>query len=306
MNQFVGIEGGGTKFVCVYGSSPTDLQDRTVIKTQKPDVTMKEVIEYIRFAQKKADIKAIGLAIFGPLDLDLTSSTYGCITTAAKPGWEHYDVIGTLKDSFNLPIGLDTDVNGSAIGEHRWGAGQGLSDFLYLTIGTGIGGGAVVGGELLHGASHPEMGHMLVQQNRALDPDFEGVCLYHKNCLESLASGPSMKTRWKVDSALDLPPDHKAWDLEAHYLAVGLINYMLTLAPKRIIMGGGVMRQAHLLPKIYQEIVTHLNGYLKDDKIIQHLDTYIVPPGLGEDSGICGAIALAEKSFMLAEKKCNR
>ncbi len=297
MNQFIGIEGGGTKFVCVYGSSPTDLQDRTVIKTESPEITLGEVIAYIRAVQKKTTIKAIGLAIFGPLDLDLSSPTYGYITTAAKPGWGNYPVVKTLKAAFDLPVGFDTDVNGSAIGEYRWGAAKGLSDFLYLTVGTGIGGGAMVNGELLHGSSHPEMGHMLIPQDMERDSAFKGVCMYHKNCLESLASGPSMKTRWNVNSALDLPQDHRAWDLEAHYLAVGLANYMLTLAPKRIIMGGGVMRQAHLLPKIRKEIVKCLSGYLKDDKIMQRLDDYVVGPGLEENSGICGAIALAEKSL---------
>jgi fructokinase len=295
MTHFIGIEGGGTKFVCVHGSNPNDLQDRTTIKTQSPDATMQEVIEYIRAIQKKTTIKAIGLAIFGPLDLDLDSATYGYVTTAAKPGWAQYDVVGTLKKAFDLPIGFDTDVNGSAIGEYRWGSARGLSDFLYLTIGTGIGGGAMVNGKLLHGASHPEMGHMLVPHHPK--DTFEGICLYHPNCLESLASGPSMKARWKVNSALDLPEDHEAWDLEAHYLGLGLVNYILALSPKRIIMGGGVMRQTHLLAKIRMEIIQCLNGYLKDDKIIKNLDTYIVHPGLGEDSGICGAIALAEKSL---------
>ncbi len=294
--QYIGIEGGGTKFVCVHGSNPRDLQDRTEIKTQSPALTMAEVIEYIRAVQKKSTIKAIGVAIFGPLDLDMHSSTYGYITTAAKPGWGNYNIVGTLREAFNLPVGFDTDVNGAAIGEYRWGAAQGLSDFLYLTIGTGIGGGAMVDGKLLHGATHPEMGHMLIPQDTSHD-SYEGSCLYHRNCFESLASGPAMKGRWHVSSALDLPEDHEAWDLEAHYLAVGLTNYILTLSPQRIIMGGGVMRQEHLLPKVRAQIATCLNGYLKDDKIMRHLDSYIVKPGLGENSGICGAIALAEQSI---------
>lgn len=296
MDQFIGIEGGGTKFVCAYGSSPQDLQDLTVIKTRTPDLTMPEVMDYIRAVQKKVTIKAIGIAIFGPLDFDPASNTYGYITTAAKPGWEHYNIVGTLKEAFNLPVGFDTDVNGSLIGEYRWGAGQGLNNFLYLTIGTGIGGGAMVNGKLLHGMTHPEMGHILIPQNIAFDASFEGTCPYHPNCLESLAAGPAMKARWKVQSALDLPPDHEAWDLEAHYLAIGLTNYILTLAPQRIIMGGGVMRQNHLLPKIRSEILKCLNGFLKGDKIVNGLDEYIVKPELRENSGICGALALAEKS----------
>lgn len=293
MDQFIGIEGGGTKFICVYGSSPEDLNNRTVISTRGPEETMAEVIEYIKQVQKKVDIKAIGASVFGPLDLNRASSTYGYIMPTAKVQWSNYDFVGTLKKHFNLPVGFDTDVNAAAIGERFWGAAQGLSDFLYLTIGTGIGGGAMVNAEFLHGAMHPEMGHIMVPQHPN-DP-FEGVCAYHKNCLEGLASGPAMKERWHVTSALDLPEDHEAWDLEAYYLGVALSVYSFILSPKRIILGGGVMRQNHLLPKIRKEMENALknyisNGYVKDEH-------YVVTPGLKENSGICGAIALAEKSL---------
>lgn len=297
MSQFIGIEGGGTKFVCAHGTIPDDLRDRTVIKTQSPELTIKEVIHYIRAVQSHTPIKAIGLAIFGPLDLDPLSTTYGYITAAAKPGWKNYNIVGAIKQAFNLPLGFDTDVNGAALGEHRWGAARGLNDFLYLTVGTGIGGGAMANGKMIHGAMHPEMGHILIPQDHSHD-NFIGSCAYHKNCLEGLASGTAMKTRWQVESALDLPEDHIAWDLEAQYLAAGISNFILTLSPKRIIIGGGVMKQMHLLPKIRAHIVKCLNGYVACGRITNHINEYVVTPQLKENAGICGAIALAEQSLV--------
>jgi fructokinase len=294
MDQFIGIEGGGTKFVCVYGSGPDNLQDRTVIKTQSPQETTRALIEYIAAVKNKAPIKAIGLAVFGPLDLDLHSPTYGYITTTPKHGWENYNIVGALKQACGLPIGFNTDVNGAALGEYRWGAAQSLSDFLYLTVGTGIGGGAMVNGQLLQGIMHPEMGHILIPQATHQDT-FEGVCAYHKNCIESLASGSAIQARWKVNDIAELPETHAAWDLQANYLGLGLANYIATFSPKRIILGGGVMHQSHLFPKVRQAVLKHLNGYLKLNKIIERLDEYIVRPGLSDDSGICGAIALAEQ-----------
>jgi fructokinase len=301
MKKFIGIEAGGTKFVCVYGSSPDDLEDRVVIKTRSPAETMKAVFEYIRSVQKKVEIAAIGAAFFGPLDLNPKSPTYGHVTTTPKTDWCFYDAVGALKSAFNLPVGFDTDVNGAALGEHRWGSAQGLTDFIYLTVGTGIGGGVMVGGELLHGAMHPEMGHILIPQDQRMDP-FAGVCPYHHNCLEGLASGPAINTRWGVDSALDLPPEHVAWDYEAYYLGVGLANFTMCLSPQRIIMGGGVMKQAQLLPKIRAKLIEQLAGYIKNPTVIDGIEDYIVLPGLGNNSGVCGAIALAQAAY---EKEVN-
>lgn len=296
MNQYIGIEGGGTKFVCVYGSGPNDLHERTIIKTSSPEATLKQVVNYIQTIQKKIKVQAIGMAIFGPLDLDVNSATFGHITAAAKPGWKNCNVTGFLKQFFDMPIGFDTDVNGAAIGEYRWGAARNVSDFVYLTVGTGIGGGIMIDGKLQHGAMHPEMGHILIPQDPSRD-SFAGVCNYHKNCLESLASGTAMSTRWQVSSALDLPPHHPGWNLEAHYLGLAIANYILTFSPKRIIVGGGLMQQNHLLPKVRTEVLKCLNGYLQCEKIINNMDEYIVLPGLKENSGICGAIALAEQRF---------
>ncbi len=301
MSQFIGIEGGGTKFICVHGNHPSQLQDRTVIQTETPILTMKNVIQYINTVRNKFDIKAIGLAVFGPLDLDSYSKTYGYITTTPKSGWENFPIVATLKKHANLPVGFDTDVNGAALGEYRWGAARGLDDFVYLTIGTGIGGGLMINGKVVHGAMHPEMGHMLVPRDTLRDT-FIGSCQYHKNCLESLASGTSMSARWQVKSALELPPGHPAWDLEAHYLAAGIVNLITTVSPKRVILGGGVMQQGHLIAKIRTEVIKILNGYIQYDGIINHIDQYIVGPELHENSGVCGAIALAEQSFLHSRK----
>jgi fructokinase len=293
MSQFIGIEGGGTKFVCAYGSGPDDLHNRVVIKTQSPEKTMQEVIEYIHDVRKKTEIAAIGFSIFGPLDLDKTSTTYGYVLPTVKEEWLlGFDCVGALKQQFHLPIGFDTDVNAAALGEHRWGAAQGFDDFLYITVGTGIGGGAMVNGKMLHGAMHPEMGHIMVTQDRAEDP-FAGICVYHKNCLEGLASGPAMKARWHVDSALDLPQDHPSWDLEAKYIGAALADYTLMLAPKRIILGGGVMRQKHLMPKIRAQMVKALAGFI-NNKTVNDVESYVVSPGVGENSGVLGSIALAQ------------
>jgi fructokinase len=299
MAYFIGIEGGGTKFVCAYGSGPNDLQDRTVIRTETPDITMRALIEYIREVQKKVTIAAIGASVFGPLDLDYSSSTYGHITTTPKHDWINFDFVGALQQQFSCPIGFDTDVNAAAISEYRWGAAQGISDLLYLTIGTGIGGGAIVNHQLVHGAMHPEMGHILIPQHN--NDKFSGVCEYHGNCLEGLASGPSLKERWQVKSALDLPEDHPGWELEANYLGIALANYTLILSPKRIILGGGVMRQNHLLPKIRRELIKHLGGYIQNPTVIDRLENYIVKPGLQENAGVLGAIAVAE--LALAQQK---
>jgi len=301
MNQYIGIEGGGTKFICAHGSGPHDLQDRTVIHTQSPDQTMKEVADYIRATQKKSLIKAIGLAVFGPLDLDPVSPMYGYITTTPKPGWKNFNIVGVLKQAFKLPIGFDTDVNGAALGEYQWGAAQGLNDFIYLTVGTGIGGGLMINGRIVHGAMHPEMGHIIIPRDTSRD-SFAGCCHFHSTCLESLASGTAMSSRWCVKSPFDLPSDHEAWDLEAHYLGIGIANHILSFSPQRIIIGGGVMQQTHLLPKIRREVLKCLNGYLKFEKIVNRLDEYIVKPGLGENSGICGAMVLAEQSLVRSVK----
>ncbi len=289
---FAGIEAGGTKFVCAAGSGPDDLRAEIQFPTTTPQETLARVVDFLQGAQREhGPLAAIGVAAFGPLDPDPASPTFGYITSTPKPGWAHTDFAGALRHHFDLPIAFDTDVNGAALGEWRWGAAQGLDTFIYLTIGTGIGGGGMVRGHLLHGLIHPEMGHIRLTQHQ--DDTFPGICPYHGNCLEGLASGPAIERRWG-QKAQDLPPEHPAWDFEADYLAQALHTFICTLSPQRIILGGGVMNQAHLFPRIRQRVQHSLNGYVQSPAILTDIDTYIVPPGLGGRAGVLGAIALAE------------
>jgi fructokinase len=300
MVRYIGIEAGGTKFVCVSGSGPEDIERREVFATQTPELTMPEVFQFIREEQEKGELCAIGAAVFGPLDLELTSKTYGHITTTPKLDWRWFDFVGALTAAFDLPIGFDTDVNAAALAEQRWGAGRDVSSLLYITVGTGIGAGFVSDGTLLHGAMHPEMGHMLIPGNQHND-GFAGVCPYHGCCLEGMASGPALKQRWGVDSALDLPPEHQAWDIEAETLAGALVNYTMVLSPHRIVMGGGVMRQSHLIDRIRAKVTALIAGYIKNPTV-DDTARYIVKPELDENVGVCGALALAEKALLSTKK----
>lgn len=304
MKNFIGIEGGGTKFVCAYGTGPENLKGRTVIRTESPAITMKALIEYIREVDARQPITGIGASVFGPLDLDRDSPTYGYITTTPKSDWRNFNFLGAFKQEFSCPVGFDTDVNAAAISEYHWGAAKNVSDMLYLTVGTGIGGGAIVNHQLAHGAMHPEMGHILIPPDK--NDNFRGVCGYHGNCLEGLASGPSLKERWQVKSALDLSEDHPGWEFEAGYLGIALANYSLILSPKKIVIGGGVMRQDHLLPKIHRRFIQHLNGYLQNPKVIEQVENYIVKPGLEENAGVLGAIAIAELACRFEENSYGK
>jgi fructokinase len=285
---FGGLEAGGTKFVCAVGTGPDDIRAVARFPTTTPTETIGRVLE---FFHTQPQLEAIGVASFGPVDLHPASATYGYITTTPKPGWANTDLVGPLQREFNVPIGFDTDVNGAALGEGRWGAGQGLDTFVYLTIGTGIGGGAVAGGHLVHGLVHPEMGHILLRRDPARDP-FTGACPYHGDCFEGLASGPALEKRWNA-KAETLAPDHPAWVLEAHYIAQALCNFVCTLSPQRFILGGGVMAQEFLFPLIRAETQRLLNGYIQSPAIQTHIDEYIIPPALGPRAGVLGALALA-------------
>ncbi len=279
--MFGAIEAGGTKFVCGMGTGPDDL--RTIqIPTTSPEKTTEAVIAYFR----NAPLKALGIASFGPIDLHPDSPTYGYITSTPKLAWRNYNLLGSIKQALNVPAGFDTDVNGAALGEARWGAAQGLTDFIYLTVGTGVGGGGVVNGKALHGTLHPEMGHIRVPHDVARDP-YPGACPYHGDCIEGLTSGPAIEARWGRRAG-DLPEDHPAWALEAHYLGLALANWACTLSPQKIILGGGVMQQAHLFALIRKELAELLNGYITPPEV--------VPPELGSRAGILGALALAERA----------
>ncbi len=285
-----GIEAGGTKIVCACGTGPQDLRAQISIPTTTPDETLARIVAFFLPQQ----LTAIGIGSFGPISPDQHAPDYGYITTTPKPGWAQTDFAGTIERALGVPVSFDTDVNAAALGEGRWGAAHGLSTFLYLTVGTGVGGGGLSNNRLMHGMLHPEMGHIRLPHDRQADP-FAGICPYHGDCLEGLASGPAMKARWGAP-AETLPLNHPAWALEALYLALACITFICVLSPQRIILGGGVMGQCHLFPLIRQEVQTLLNGYFQVPAILQQIDTYIVPPGLGNQVGVLGALALAEQA----------
>lgn len=296
MNLYGGVEAGGTKFVCVIAGGPDDIRAEVRFPTTQPQETLGKVIAFFKENQvkNKEPLVSIGVACFGPIDLNPHSAKYGYITTTPKAGWVDTDVVGALNTALGLPISMDTDVNAAAVGEGMWGAGQGLDDFIYLTIGTGIGGGGVVNGRAIHGLVHPEMGHMRIPHNWQDDP-FPGSCPYHGDCLEGLATGPSLNKRWGRP-AETFSDDHKIWDLESTYLALAVHNLVCTLSPRRVIMGGGVMQQAHLFPLIRVKLRNSLHNYVAAPEILgEEIDHYIVPPGLGNRAGVLGAVALAKQ-----------
>jgi len=288
------IEAGGTKFVCAVGTGPDDLRDEVRFPTTKPAETLERALDYFRQAQKKhGKLAAIGIGSFGPVDLDRGSPTWGSVTATPKPHWSDTPVATLFTQEFGIPVGFDTDVNGAVMGEHLWGAGKGLDNLVYLTIGTGIGGGVMAAGHLIHGLVHPEAGHILLPRDPAVD-SFKGFCPFHDNCLEGLAAGPALEKRWGVKGS-ELGPDHQAWDLEAHYLALGLQSFLSILSPQRIILGGGVMDQPQLLPLVRKKLLTLNNGYIRHPNLTpEGIDAYVVSPGLGNRAGILGALALAE------------
>jgi fructokinase len=276
------IEAGGTKFVCAVGNETGEIVERLTIPTMTPDETMPQVIDFFR----QYELKAIGIGSFGPVDLNIKSPTYGSITTTPKLAWRNYPLLTVIKDAFSVPVGFQTDVNAAAFGELHFGAAKGLDSCLYLTVGTGIGGGAVVNGKVVQGLSHPEMGHIYIRRHPN-DP-YEGKCPYHRDCLEGLAAGPAIEERWGKKGQ-ELECQKEVWEIEAYYLAQALAQYILILSPQKIILGGGVMKQTQLFPLIRQNVQELINGYVE----LEDLESYIVPPGLGDNAGITGALVLA-------------
>ncbi len=287
-----GIEAGGTKFVCAVGTGEGEILRETRFPTRDPEETLRKAISFFNEQLGENPLQAIGIGSFGPLDLNPSSPTYGYITTTPKTNWSNTDLVGEVEKTLGLPVSIDTDVNAAALGEHRWGAAKGLETFIYLTIGTGIGGGGMVKGQLLHGLIHPEMGHIPLPHDVGQD-SFEGACSYHGDCFEGLASGSAIAKRWG-QSPESLPPDHPAWSLEAKYIGYALAVYVYVLSPERIILGGGVMRQKELFPLIRAELKQVLQGYVRSDAILVDNDDYIVPPKLGDQAGVLGAIAMAK------------
>jgi fructokinase len=266
MPQFGALEAGGTKFVCGVGSGPSDL--RTIqIPTTTPDETVGRCLDFFR---QYGPVAALGIGSFGPIDRER-----GFITSTPKASWRDCDLTGPFRAALNIPLAFDSDVNAAILGETRWGAAREVENCLYLTIGTGIGGATLY--------THSEMGHIRLPRP-AEDESFPGVCPFHGGCFEGLASGPAIAARCG-QPAESIPPGHSVWQIEAHYLAFAIANFTYTLSPARVILGGGVMQQAHLFQKIRSSLTTILNNYVATPEV--------VPPALGNLSGVLGALAMA-------------
>jgi len=290
---FAGIEGGGTKFIAAVGTANGDVLAETRIPTTTPAETLSACVEFFKTQETElGKLSAIGIATFGPVDLRKDSATYGHMMATPKPYWANADLLTPFRDEFGLPIGLDTDVNGAALGEWRWGAAQGLDTFLYFTIGTGIGGGGLFQGQLMHGLLHPEMGHISLPKK----PEHTSVCPFHEDCFEGLAAGPALEHHWG-EKAENFGVGHPAWEMEAGYIASALRSFICTLSPQRIILGGGVMSQSHLFPMIREKTLAELNGYIQAAEILERIDEYIVPVALEGKAGILGAFVLAEQAL---------
>jgi fructokinase len=277
--------------VCAVGNGPDDLRDSVIVPTTTPEETIGRVIAF--FAEH-ADVEAVGVGSFGPVDVDTSSPTWGSITSTPKPGWAHVDVAKRLASALGVPVAFDTDVNAAALGERRWGAAVDLETFCYVTVGTGIGGGGFVNGRVMHGLLHPELGHMRIPHDTVRDP-FAGACPFHGDCLEGLASGEALRAR-VGGFASELPDDHELWELEAHYLALGLVNVICTLSPQRIVLGGGVMRRDGLIGRVRAEVQRLLGGYLAIPALDSGIADYIVAPKLGDRAGVLGAFELARSA----------
>lgn len=283
-----GIEGGGTKFNCMVGSGPEHIVAEARFPTTTPVETIGQVCDF--FAPHVSQLQGIGFGSFGPFDVDPDSPTYGFITTTPKPGWDNANVLGMLREKLDVPFVVDMDVTVAGLGEAKWGASKNDSHSLYLTIGTGIGGGYIVDGKPLRGLTSLEMGHIRIPHDFELDP-FQGACPYHGDCFEGLAAGPAVEKRLGQRGET-IPDDHPFWEVEAGYIAYALVNYILTLAPQRIIIGGGVMQRSNMFPTVRRKVQELLNNYIPHDMITKQIDEYIVPPALGGRAGMLGAIAL--------------
>ena len=291
MIRFGALEAGGTKMVMSIFDQSGNRLDRVTHKTLTPEDTVPGMLRYFQ----ENDISALGIGCFGPLDLNPESPDYGSITSTPKLPWRQYPLTRAFRQALSVPVAIDTDVNGAALAEATLGAAKGLKSCLYVTVGTGVGGGLVMEGRLVHGLVHPEFGHMLLRPVEG-DPMPGGVCPYHRGCLEGLASGPAIEKRWGA-SAADMGAEHPAWDLEAEYLAQMCVNAIVMLSPEKIILGGGVMQQKHLFPKIRRRTQEALNGYIRHPMIQERIGEYIVEPGLDVHSGVMGAYLMAKKAY---------
>ena len=291
--MFIGaLEAGGTRMVCSIGDERGNILQRASFPTQMPEETIGAIADFLgRFG-----IKALGIGSFGPLDLHPSSPTYGCIMRCPRKEWSGYPLLSRLRSQLSVPCAIDTDVNAAALGESILGAGKGKNSVLYVTVGSGVGGGLILGGRIVHGLVHPEFGHMLMRLPRGETmPD--GFCPFHRGCLEGLASGPSIEKRWGLSPRL-MMQDHPAWTLEAEYLAEMCVNAVMTVSPEIIILGGGVMQQSHLFPRIRARALELMGGYILSDAVTkENIGKYIVPPGLGVNSGVDGALLLGAQAL---------
>jgi len=290
----IGLETGGTNINCIIATSPQNIITEYHIPTGDPAATTSKIIDFIQSESQKLSlhIESMGIGSFGPLRLDHKDPDYGSIAVTPKLDWRNYPLLTTFSSVFDFPILIDTDVNAALLGELSWGAGIGLSDFVYVTIGTGIGGGVLANGQLIHGTLHPEIGHMFLKHDLNLDP-FPGICPYHADCLEGLANGPSIAKRWGMP-AQKLPGNHPGWAVEADYLAQMCVNLTLMLSPQKIILGGGVSQHHGLLPMIRNKFREKLNNYVVSSLYNENLESFIVSPKLGQKAGVLGALALAQ------------
>ncbi len=295
---YAAIEAGGTKFVCGVAHSHDEILDTARIATGTPEETIRQCLDFFRSKEKQfGPPRSFGIGSFGALDPSIGSPRFGWITETPKAGWRYTDLAGPFAREFGVPVGFDTDVNAAALAEFRWGAGSSIAagtsgaTLVYFTVGTGIGGGAVVGGRLLHGLVHPEMGHLKTPRAPG-DLEFSGVCAYHGDCLEGLACGPAIEERWGVP-AEELAPDHEAWNTESFYLAHAVVSVTALLSPHIVVLGGGVMSVEGLIERVRREAESAMGGYFPPAWGSGHLNDYIVKPGLGETPGLSGAIALA-------------
>lgn len=290
MKLFGALEAGGTKMVCAIGDKNGNILERISIPTETPEKTVPEMLSYF----KDKDLCALGIGCFGPIDLNRKSPTYGFITSTPKLTWQNYPIVQVFEESLHIPIGFDTDVNASALGEATWGCTKDLENSIYITIGTGIGVGVIINKKAYHGFMHPEAGHILLTPHKD-DPMQQGICPFHATCFEGLASGPALEKRWGMKGHL-LTERTEVWNLEAYYIGQAVANYIMMLSPERIVLGGGVMHQTQLLPLIRKEVTSQLNGYIINEGT-RNLDTYIVSASLNDNQGIMGAMALAKNAL---------
>ena len=292
MRKIGALEAGGTKMVLgIFEETGAEL-DRLTLPTQTPQETMPPMRAFF----EKHAVDALGVAAFGPLELNPHAPNYGYITSTPKLAWRDYPLLATLRGGRDIPCAIDTDVNAAVLAEAELGAAKGVSDAVYITVGTGVGGGVLSGGKLVHGLLHPEVGHMLLRP-RADDPNPRGVCPYHDACLEGLASGPAIGARVQGD-ARDLPDDHPTFALEADYLAQMCVNLIVTLSPQKIILGGGVMQRQSLFAQVRRRVQELLNGYVQSPAILTHIDQTIIPPSLFPVSGLIGAYLLGKQALL--------